>query len=300
MSKLNSLSLLASAAFAVMPVAAAATAPAPASDTTITVTGERLKRSEARKRSHDFVSLTTATRFNQFGRRTTPICPRTIGIDPAFAAVVEARIRSIAESVRISQFRANCSPNLFILFTSDGDGLMAMLRKARPALFSNVLPSEQKRLFSSAQPIRWWHGNQVVNSEGTTIVSGTDGQGIVSSVSNSTSSSQLDTKIKISLTDSVVVVDVSKSAGYPLEAIADYTALVSLAQIRGDRDFDGLPSILSLFSKGPDAAQAQKELTLFDKAYLNSLYRILLNRERFLQKGQIVGRMATQLSYEDR
>lgn len=277
-----------------------ATAVSSSNDQTITVTAERLKKSEARKRSFDFVSLTTATRLNQFGRRTVPICPRTLGIDPAYAATVEARIRTIAESVRVSQFPADCPPNLFILFTSDADGLMAKLRKAKPTLFANVPANEQKRLFSGGQPIRWWHGNQVVNSEGATIVSGTSAQGIEGSVSNITSSSQLDTKIKISLTDSVVVVDVSKSAGYPLEAIADYAALVSLAQIRGNSNFDGLPSILSLFSKGPEAAEARKGLTRFDKAYLSSLYRILLNRERYIQKGQIVGRMATQLAFEEK
>lgn len=96
------------------------------------------------------------------------------------------------------------------------------------------------------------------------------------------------------------VIDVDKSVGYPLAAVADYAAMVSTAQVRNDIDFAGMPSILSLFSRGPDAAQSQAGLTRFDKAYLSSLNSVAIDRGRLVPKSQIVGRMAAQLGTAER
>jgi hypothetical protein len=287
-------------ALALMSAPLLATPVAQDSDRTITVTGERFSPSEARKRSNDFVNVTTALSEDQYSRRTNPICPRVMGIDPSYAKIVEARVRSVAEVAGVPQAQGECNGNLFILFTFDANSLMTTLHKAKPLLFLDVPIRSRKSLLSGAQPIRWWHINESRNSENSVIEESTRPDGVVVRESRVQSSSLIDSKLTVTLQGSVVVIDVNKSMGYPLGAVADYAAMVSMAQVRNDTDFAGLPSILSLFSRGPDAAQSQAGLTRFDKAYLSSLNSVAIDRGRLVQKSQIVGRMAAQLGTSER
>lgn len=269
-------------------------------DRSITVTGERLSPSEARKRSNDFVSVTTALSEDQYSRRTKPICPRVMGIEPAYASIVEARVRSVAAVAGVPQAQGECNGNLFILFTSNANSLMTTIYKAKPAAFLDVPLQSRKPLLTGAQPVRWWHINEARNSENGVIEKSTRPDGIEVRESRIKSSSLVDSKLMVTLQGSIVVIDVDKSNGYPLESVADYAAMVSMAQVRNDKDFSGLPSILSLFSRAPNAADLQTGLTGFDKAYLSSLNSVAINRGRLVQKSYIVGRMAAQLATPER
>lgn len=278
------------------PVAAAPAVPEP--ERTITVIGEKLSPSEARKQSNNFVRVTTALTEAQYSRRTKPICPRIIGIEPAYAAIVEARVRMAAAEADVPQAQGDCSGNLFILFSEDGNRLMKTLYKAKPSVFNDVPVSWRPQLLAGSQPIRWWHVNDIRNSENGLIGDTMRADGIRERLSRIKSSSLIDSKLAVQLTGSVVVIDVGKSDGYPLTAIADFAAMVSLAQIRGDQNYGNLPSILSLFAKAPEDVDPQMTLTRFDKAYLRSMNGIAINRDRYVQKNQIVGRMAAALAGE--
>lgn len=292
MSKCLTMSLIAVFACHSLPVAAATAEP----ERTITVIGEKLDRSEARRQSDDFVRVTTGLTEAQYGRRTKPICPRVIGIAPAYAAIVDARVRMAAAEAGVPQAQGDCSANLFILFSDDANRLTGMVYAAKPSAFKDVPVSWRQPLLTGSQPVRWWHINDIRNSEGGIIADTLRPTGITDRQSRIKSSSLIDSKLAVRLTGSVVVIDVGRSNGYPLTAIADYAAMVSLAQIRGDQDFANLPSILSLFAKQPDDANLPTGLTRFDKAYLSSINRVTINRDRYVQKNQIVGRMAAALA----
>jgi hypothetical protein len=266
------------------------------SDNTITVTGQKLEKKEAKRQSRAFIGQTTTTSFSQYARRNRPVCPRTIGIDQSYAQIVETKIRAIAKTADVTVAAADCAPNLFVLFTADSNGLMAALRKLKPSLFSSVNVRDRPALYADPVPVRWWHSTVLANSNGGTIISGTSPQGIEISESRTFNSSLIDTKVAINLTGSVVVVDIGKANGYPLDSIAAYAAMVSFSEVKPEKAHETLPSILAMFGKGKRPDDAPRDLTPFDYAYVSSLYEIPPNRAGDVQKSLIANKMAAKLS----
>ncbi len=71
-----------------------------------------------------------------------------------------------------------------------------------------------------------------------------------------------------------VVVDVTRTDGLPLAAVASYAAMVAFAEIRpGAAPPD---SVLGLFAGGP----VRREPSVWDLAFLRALYRLPLDRRR--------------------
>jgi hypothetical protein len=269
----------------------------------ITVTGKKLEKKEAKRQSRAFIGQTTTTSFNQYARRDRPVCPRTIGIDPSYAQIVDAKIMAIAKAAGIKVDGGECAPNLFVLFTSDSNGLMAALRKAKPSLFGSVNVRDRPALFDSPVPVRWWHSTVIAGSDGNPVglgkvyVGPTEAESTDALISrNFGSGSLINKETVINLTGSVIVVDIGKATGYPLDSIAAYAAMVSFSQIKPEKAHDVLPSILAMFGEGKNPSDAPRDLTAFDYAYVSSLYEILPNRAGTTQKSQIANKMAAKLS----
>lgn len=270
-------------------------------ENTITVTGQKLEKKEAKRQSQAFIGQTTTTSFSQYARRNRPVCPRVIGIDQSYAQIVEAKIRTIAKAADVKVEAADCAPNMFILFTADGNGLMAALRKVKPSLFSSVNVRDRPALYADPVPVRWWHSTVLAGSDGNVVnteaVSAGDGLSSEALVGRSYGSGSLiDTKVVINLTGSVVVVDIGKANGYPLDSIAAYAAMVSFSEVKPEKAHDALPSILAMFGKGKSPGEAPLDLTPFDYAYVSSLYEISPNRPGNVQKSQIANKMAAKLA----
>lgn len=102
-------------------------------DGTITVTGQKLEKKEAREQALEFVSKHSSRLGNQFARRTLPTCARIIGIDEAYAKIVLEKVNAVGKGAGLFMEGGDCTPNLYILFTTDGNALMAQLRKAKPS-----------------------------------------------------------------------------------------------------------------------------------------------------------------------
>jgi hypothetical protein len=277
--------------------------PAAVIDSTITVTGQKLEKKEAKRQSRVFIGQTTVTSFEQYAQRNRPICPRTIGIDPNYAQIVDAKIRTIASAAKVKLGESDCAPNLFVLFTANANDLMTTLRKVKPALFQSVNIRERPALYNDPSPVRWWHSTMIAGSDGNPVglgkvyVGPTEAESTEALISRSYSSSSLINKeTVINLTGSVVVVDIGKATGYPLDSIAAYAAMVSFSQIKPEKAHSALPSILAMFGEGKSPGDAPRDLTAFDYAYVSSLYEILPNRAGDVQKSQIANKMAAKLS----
>jgi hypothetical protein len=88
----------------------------------------------------------------------------------------------------------------------------------------------------------------------------------------------------------IIVIDANKTGHTTVGALADYVAMITLAQINPDAETAGAPTILNLFSEG--AAQQPTQLTSWDLAYLRGLYESSdTPRTTRQQEGQIVRRM---------
>ena len=80
--------------------------------------------------------------------------------------------------------------------------------------------------------------------------------------------SRLTTQIVDNLTRAIVIIDVDQVSEVSALQLADYVAMVSLAQIDPDADTSSYASILNVF----EAPQASDSLTDWDLAYLDGLY----------------------------
>jgi hypothetical protein len=88
----------------------------------------------------------------------------------------------------------------------------------------------------------------------------------------------------------IIVIDANQTGHTTVGALADYVAMVTLAQINPDAETEQAPTILNLFTEG--AAQRPTQLTSWDLAYLRGLYESAENpRSTRQQEGQIVRRM---------
>ncbi len=263
-------------------------------ENTITVTGQKLEKQEAKRQARAFIGKTTTTSFSQYARRNRPVCPRAIGIDPSYAHLVETKIRTIAKAADINVQGDRCTPNLFVLFTTDSNGLMTALRKAKPSLFDSVKISERPILYTDQLPVRWWHSTTFTGANGAEKKVAS--QNTDSIETRGFNSSLIDTQFVINLAGSIVVVDINKSTGYPLDSIAAYAAMVSFAEVKPEKSHSALPSILAMFGDSKSPGDAPRDLTAFDYAYVTSLYEIPPNRAGNVQKSLIANKMAAKLS----
>ena len=106
--------------------------------------------------------------------------------------------------------------------------------------------------------------------------------------------SRLSTQIVDQLFRTVVILDVDQVSGVSAAQLADYVAMVTLAQIDPDAETGGYASILNLFGTG-DAAPG---LTEWDRAYLTGLYDAERTR-RNLRAGRLEIADTIHSAYEE-
>jgi hypothetical protein len=306
--------VIASALIVATPATAAYAPPETAkdkSDTTITVTGKLPDKEKLREAASTFVrSASVIPDEAQYARRNDPLCPAVAGIDDKYASLVSTKIKSVAEAVGVAVAPAGCRVNLLVNFTGDASAYLTSARKKQPALLSALRPEERTALINSNAPIRWWYGTNATGSDRVPIalgqlngglLGGTEGGAAVLPTSNRGtlriySPSLIDTQLVVNLASTVVLIDVEKASGLPLDSVAAYAAMVSLAQIKLSTDYSPYPSILAMFGNGKPRSEAPLDLTEWDYAYLRALYKIQPNRTARAQRTGIYGEMVKQLT----
>jgi hypothetical protein len=180
-----------------------------------------------------------------------PVCPFVSGISPQQKDFVFTHLSGIAQAAGVLPTTANCSPNMFIYFTPDPDALLVKLRHSDPRLFdtpNGVAPLNH--FMNTARPIRVWY-NDYIDSK----VSG----------------SRLVRDYIRLISNSIIVVDTKRIGNANLGQVADYIALVGLAEVNLDSDLGNAPTILRIFGSSGD--EKIPGLTSWDQALLRSMYR---------------------------
>lgn len=239
------------------------------------MTGSREAEREERRRAADFVRRAGVARLEPVARWIVPVCPRTIGVEADVAAIIDTRIREVAAAAGAPVAKAGCSANIAVVFTADGAGLArAMLAKA-PDLLAELPRPERERVLDGDGPIRWWYNVRIETRDGMPA-----NQGIVKHYNSSVVSTQVVRALRTAL----VIVDVEKADGTPLDAVASYAAMVALAEIR-DNPPPPRDSIMELFT----AEGGRRDLSDRDSALLRGVYSVPPDREAFQHRRQLVG-----------
>lgn len=258
----------------------------------IVVTARPATRAAAHARAQAFVRATgIAQGAVPAARFVRPMCPRVYGIAPAYAARVEYVMRATALAVPVPVRRVGCEPNVAVIFAEDARAMVATLARHRDSGLWSQPVAVERLLREGTMPVRWWGNDDALDvggsGAGTAITAATVAGGNGAPVGNAPvnarfSSSLIDTGETRNLGQSIVVIDLPRATGVPLDAVAIYAAVVAMANVAPSamtnppRD-----SILAMFDGGP------RGLTDLDRAMLHALYRLQLERTAMQQRGKL-------------
>jgi hypothetical protein len=252
------------------------------SDPTIVVTG---KPSLTEAKTLEVVRRVARPVDGQLARFKEPICPRVTGFQSQYEALVEKRIRAVAEAVGAGAGKEGCVTNLYVVVVDDGRGFVAEMHRQHPEVLAGLSKLEFAALTNDEGAARSWTATAKINSAGATVgrPPSTAGGGAVKydgasmhfgdvNVMRIYESSNINPSVQQAIVSAWVVLETGATFGKSLTQLADYAALRGLAMVR-PAELDGSEdTILALFESGSDAAPAK--LTEFDRAYLKSLYRV--------------------------
>jgi hypothetical protein len=240
----------------------------------------------------DFVGQVAApNRHRGLARWRTNICVGVANLRNESAHYIADRISTVAEDIGLNPGGPGCSPNVVIVATDDSDALARQLvaesRLAfRPGGSGMDRGGAALAAFEASDaPVRWWQVAMPIDSqtgERAVRLPGDCKNPCVHADSYAPVTplfvaSRLNTQIVDSLIRTIVIVDVSRMSDVSTVQLADYLAMVTLAQIDPEADTSAYSSILNVFDR-PDAVTS---LTDWDKAYLDGLYdaeRVRANR----------------------
>ena len=287
---------------AVAVASASAAEPAPPAaaaspdDTTITVTAGRLTPEELHARAVAFVGATgVAAGEVPAARWVEPVCPRAVGLTERSAAVVEAKLRTIAAAAGIKVAVEPCTANIAVMFATDPGAVVRGIIAKAPSRVAEVPRGALAELTGGAAPVRWWYSSEVrdkggaaaTSTQSVAMVAAKDSTGIGLPGNEETtfvshySTSLISTENVRALRAATVVIDGAQIKGIPLDAVAGFAAMVTFAEIRRGAAPPG--SILGLFSRANPPAAA----TAWDFGFLRALYRLPLDRTAARHRGQL-------------
>jgi hypothetical protein len=214
-------------------------------------------------------------------RWNRPVCVGAVNLRNEVGQYVIDRISDVARELEVEAGEPGCRPNVLIVAAVDGAGLASALVEDRPRNFdlrhngTDAGTRAFRNFRTGDQPVRWWQISMPIDSEtgGRAVrlpgdIDPASGQPSAPEI-HVFAASRLRTQIRDDLVRSVIIVDVDRLGGASLVQLADYLALVALAQVDAEADTAPYPTILNLFA---DPASAPAGLTDWDRSYLTALY----------------------------
>ncbi len=207
-------------------------------------------------------------------RWNRPICVGTVNLRHEIGQYVIDRISDLARELEVEAGEPGCRPNILIVAADDGAALASAIVEDRPRNFdlrhngTDAGTRAFRNFRTEERPVRWWQISMPINAdngERAVRLPGDEGAPIIRVFA----ASRLRTQIRDDMVRSVIIVDVERLAGANLVQLADYLALVALAQVDAEADTSAFPTILNLFA---DPASAPAGLTDWDRSYLTALY----------------------------
>jgi len=321
--------LLCSAAAAALaqPASAPAAKEAPAV-APVTVTGQALPpRKVIEKQSSDFVQHVAGAgnpEIDQITHWREPVCAQVEGLVPEQAALIKARIESVAQAVGLKAAWAkggDCRANVEIVFSDQPQAVMDIVAKRHEDLLGYYHVHDRDRLKRVTRPIQSWYvtatrvgatcgpalafatlkdagGMPVINGgfPGATSVEETvDDPESVGPIGCGDASRF--TALYTSAFHNVFMVADSRALeGKDLGLVADYMTMLALSKPRSLDGCNALPSVIDRFAPSSCPVRDPPDgLTPADAAYLTALYASDPESRKAFEQSDITRRMAAIL-----
>ena len=249
------------------------------------------QRRSLKKRVQAFIAaVTPPTYADSLLRWNHAICPVIMGPPPDQSARILAHVSQIAIAAGVAIQPKPCATNLFIAAWAYPEPMLTAWGKRDHLLFGRTPQKTVDAFINTPRPVRVWYNTVTAAPEATAT--------FAEIAANATD--PLDAAHGYSLfyfnqvqsfASVIVVVDTKRAAAVKLDQLSDYIAVVALSKINLDADFDGTPTILSIFTPGAGSAAepAPAGITGWDRDYLRGLYVTRQNSRR--QRSEIADMM---------
>lgn len=235
------------------------------------------RRAEALAR--EFVAGVAApTNRRGLARWNTPLCVGVANLRADAAQAIVDRISDVADSVGVEIGAPGCRANALIVATNDGAALArGMVENYRRTFDAGSTQMNQSNrdleLFQSQdRPVRWWQVSTPTNSDtgqrAIRLAGDLGDSGGPAAPSVSTFGSRLNSNIRDDMSRVIIIADIDDIAGLSTTQLADYFAMITLAQIGADAETRQFDTVLNLF----DERETVTGLTEWDFTYLEGLY----------------------------
>lgn len=218
-----------------------------------------------------FVAEVSAPSANgRLARWDRKICPGVVGLKAPYGQALIDRIAAVAGAVGLETGAPGCRPNMVIIATDDSQTLAQSIVDQNPAAFARWERGMSrgdralKGFVETPTPVRWWHVTRTKTAEGESY---TQGSGV-----RVRSASRLRATTRDDFDHVIILVDVKRVGVIRFEALADYIAMIGLAQIEPDVNIGDARSIIGLFEERDRGTEPATGLTEWDAAYLLGLY----------------------------
>lgn len=231
-----------------------------------------------------------------YARWINPICVSVHDLPEDAGQYLVDRVSAVADELGVRLRGPGCRPNITILFSTDGAALASYLVEDQPRVFRPYGGAGETtqgltalaEFSTSDAAVRWWQVSLPVDRAGQVGVQTSNLAGMAGAEqpipSMRTANSRISNTVRDALMSAIIIIDATKLDAANWEQLADYVAMVSLAQIdpaAAPSDYD---TILSLFS----VASPPAGLTDWDMAYLRALYEMDQLKIQDTQRAEIV------------
>jgi len=265
----------------------------------VVVRGQRMSEidDELRIYIRDFIGEVVKTPQGRgYARWHRQVCVGVHNLQSDAAQYIVDRISALALEVGLEPEEPGCAPDVLVIFTTDGAQLATTMVENEPRLFRPGGPMPDMTLSraaledfkSSQRAVRWWHVSMPVDArtgQGAVAVPQAGGRYPTIAVDGP---SFIHSGIRDDLRYVIIIVDGTKLSGTTWQQIADYLAVVSLAQVSPDANPEAFDSILNLFAN----PKAYSGLTDWDRSYVHALYEFDQRRTPRGQTSDLVDEMA--------
>lgn len=220
--------------------------------------------------------------------------------DQTTAQFIADTISLIALETGLQTGSPGCKPNLQIVFSPDARELASTMVEDSPRMFrpfggagettQGIAALEQFK--TSEAPVRWWQITMAVDETGLPAI---DLPGVDAPLMRGVAS-RLTSTISDEIWGNLIIVDAGKVANVTWPQLADYLAMVSLAQVDPNALPSGSDSILNLF-RADTPPSGMRDI---DRTYLRALYEMDAMLLPQVQRGTFPSRMVrVQRKMED-
>jgi hypothetical protein len=241
---------------------------------------------------------------HQVGRWALPwtICPKTTGLEPAYADFVSRRIIAVAKLVGApTAANAQCKASVEIIFTPDPQAQLNYFATTWRAILGNPTGT-WKDLVTFNHQIRAWYEAETKTAQGwgrdyddplmdpNLQATSLTGNPLPYNVEEMGRGSRISSGITAGFANVLVIVDSNQARAHSVNSIADYIAVLVLSRTALD-GCNELPSIIDLFSPDCGGRPAPETITSADIAFLKALYSANLENNLNLEQRSVHDRM---------